>query len=64
MWKYEGKPWTVSRQMHYEANSVTLNGNLWRLLPTGRSVFKKGAASIGDVTAVLPDPVLLLEHNS
>ena len=50
--------------MHYEANSVTLNGNLWRLLPTGPRVFEKGAASICDVTAVLPDPVLLLEHNS
>jgi hypothetical protein len=50
--------------MHYETNSVTLNGNLGRLLPTGRSVFKKGPVSICDVTAVLPDPVLLFEHNS
>lgn len=50
--------------MLYEANSVTLEGNLWRLLSTGLRVSKKSEASIYDAPGVFRGSELLLEHNS
>jgi hypothetical protein len=46
--------------MHYEANGVTLNGNLSRLLSTGARVFKKAKHRFAIAQSVFRGPALLL----